>query len=774
MTNMNYKKAKEWIITEDLFDADLLGKTESIMCLGNGYLGIRSTAEEIYINEQRNCFVAGTFNKADETEVTELPNVADVLWLEIKLGDERFSLTDGKINEYEKGLNLKTGELFRNIAWTSPKGLRYQLHFSRFVSLDDFHVLGQRTDIKALDQAVKIKLRTGIDGTMTNSGAGHFSETQKRFYDSCYMQYVQTTTQSKITFNIDAVVSIKKGATDIQAEARIDMSRRKVFGHYEVGADKDELITIEKISTIHTSRDIDFDNRKDVDLKQKTLSKIMQLHKMGYQKLFAKSAGKWAEYWENEIEIDSESEMDQLAIRFAQYHLRVMTPFHDERMNVGAKGLSGEGYKGHTFWDTEIFILPYFVFHFPEIAKNLVKYRYHGLAGARAKAKESGYLGAMYPWEAAWVFDGEVTPKWGDVDIVTGRPQRIWTGEIEQHITADVIYGLWQYYQMSGDETFMVAYGYEMIFETALFWCSRLEVGTDGYGHINNVIGPDEYKEHIDDNAFTNYMAYWNIAKAIEVYESLKSNELLLRHSFNERLSLLKAYDYWQSSIAKIYLPRARKDGVIAQDASYLTLQEIDLTKYKEQDYVLGIYKDYNAEQINGIQVSKQADILILFFLLENYFTQSCKVSNWNYYEPKTLHDSSLSLSTHCILANDIGKYDLAYTLFEQLYNTDLGPHMKSSDGGIHAASLGGIWEAVIFGFGGVRLVGGELRIRPALPSTWNSLAFRIKKKEITLHIIISKEYVDIRVEGQGSNAEWIEICGEKYNLSQNISVKYS
>ena len=774
MTNMNYKRAKEWIITEDLFDADLLGKTESIMYLGNGYLGIRSTSEEIYIQEQRNCFVAGTFNKADETEVTELPNVADVIWLEINLGDERFSLTAGKINEYEKGFNLKTGELFRNINWTSPKGLRYQLHFSRFVSLDDFHVLGQKINIKALDQEVKIKIQTGIDGTVTNSGAGHFIETQKRFYNSRYMQYIQTTTQSKIIFNINAVVSIKKGTTDIQAEAEIDMSRRKVFGHYEVDADKDELITIEKISTIHTSRDTDFSDSKDVDLKQKTLSRIMQLHQIGYQKLFAKSVEKWAKYWENEIEIDSENEMDQLAIRFAQYHLRVMTPFHDERMNVGAKGLSGEGYKGHTFWDTEIFILPYFIFQFPEAAKKLVKYRYHGLAGARAKAKEGGYQGAMYPWEAAWAFDGEVTPKWGDVDIVTGKPQKIWTGEIEQHITADVVYGLWQYYQMSGDEVFMKDYGYEMIFETALFWCSRLEIGTDGYGHINNVIGPDEYKEHIDDNAYTNYMAYWNIAKAIEVYEQLKENDLLLWHSFNERLSLLKAYDYWQSGVAKIHLPRPRKDGVIAQDASYLTLQEIDLTKYKEQDYVLGIYKDYNAEQINDIQVSKQADILILFFLLENYFTQACKVANWNYYEPKTLHDSSLSLSTHCILANDIGKYDLAYTLFTQLYNTDLGPYMKSSDGGIHAASIGGIWESVIFGFGGVRLVGGELRIRPVLPSAWNSLAFKIKRKEITLYVIISKEHIDIQVEGQGSNVECIEICGEKYDLNQNISVKYS
>ena len=774
MTKMNYQQAKAWIITEDSFDVDLLGKTESIMCLGNGYLGIRSTSEEIYIGEKRNCFVAGTFNKSDASEVTELPNAADVIWLEMKFGDERFSLTQGQIVAYEKGLNLQTGELFRKIEWLSPQGYRFQLNFARFVSLNNLHVMGQKITIKPLDGDVKIQIQTGIDGTMTNSGAGHFAETQKRFYENRYMQYIQTTTQSQIVFSVDAAVAIKRDGEDLAVEAKIDMSRRKVFGHYEVMASQDSVITIEKISTIHTSRDIDYNADNVSDFQRETLANIKYLHQRGYQQLFAESCKAWERYWEYQIKIDSDNEMDQLAMRFAQYHLRVMTPFHDSRMNIGAKGLSGEGYKGHTFWDTEIFILPYFTFQFPEVAKNLVQYRYYGLDGARRKAAEGDYLGAQYPWEAAWILDGEVTPEWGDVDIVTGMAQIIWTGKLEQHITADVIYGLWEYYQSSGDEEFMKNYGYEMIFETAMFWCSRLEMGDDGYGHINNVIGPDEYKEHVDDNAFTNYMAYWNIAKAIEVYEAMESSDILLWQKFNKKLSLVKAYRFWQSSIKKLYLPKLRKDGVMPQDATYLSLKEIDLTKYKEQDYVLGIYKDYNAEQINDIQVSKQADVLILFLLLENYFTQSSKVASWHYYEPKTLHDSSLSLSTHCILANDIGKYDLAYDLFRKLADIDLGPYMKSSDAGIHAASLGGIWKSVIFGFGGVRNVDGELRIRPALPKGWNNLSFKILRKGLILYVIISREYVDITVEGHSDGTELIEICGEKYSLQQNISVKYS
>ena len=771
-TNMNYEQARDWIVKEERFDEQLLGKTESIMCLGNGYMGIRASTEERYLKETRNCFVAGTFNQSDKTEVTELPNVADIVQMEIILDGEYFSLVEGEIVHYEKCINLKTGELFRNIEWVSPKGKRYILKFSRFVSLDNLHLIGQRVRVLPMDGNVHLQVCTGIDGTMTNSGAGHFEETQKRFYDNQYMQYVQTTTESRIVFLINAVVSAYLDNEKQESTAKIGMSRRKVFGNYDIMIPKNTQAKIEKISTIHTTRDCDYQAMPLEAYQEKTLQEIQKLGKCGYNHLFNASKLQWEEYFTQAIEIDCENPMDQLSIRFSQYHLRIMTPFHDNRMNVGAKGLSGEGYKGHTFWDTELFILPYYTFQFPEIARNLIQYRYHGLEGARKKAMQNNYEGAQYMWESAWIEDGEVTPEYGDVDIVTGKAQTIWTGKLEQHITADVIYGLWQYYQMSGDELFMEECGYEMIFETAQFWCSRLEDGEDGKLHINNVIGPDEYKEHVDDNAFTNYMAYWNLSKAIEVYDKLEKEVKEQWENFNQKLQIEKNYPVWKEKIQKIFLPKPRTDGVIAQDATYLTLQEIDLSKYKEQDFVLGIYKDYNAKQMNEIQVSKQADILIIFFLLENYFTQAVKVANWNYYEPKTLHDSSLSLSTHCILANDIGKSEVAYHLYEELCQTDLGAYMKSSDGGIHAASLGGIWEATIFGFCGVRLLEEELRIRPALPKGWHKISFRMKWRGVSLHIMIDTTTVEIEVEGRYHDIEKIEINGEKYHLNQHLSVR--
>lgn len=743
---MNYEQAAEWILKEDSFDADYLGKCEAIMCLGNGYLGLRSATEEKYSGEQRNLFIAGSFNKANENEVTELPNAADVIAMDFSINGEKFSLETGTIKEYERTLNIKTGELKRRILWTSPNGSEIELLFQRIVSMENLHVIAQKVTIKAINKDISFSLRTGINGRMTNSGAQHFMETEKRLYDKKYMQYVQTTSQSHIDFVLNSVVSFEKNGKELDVDRNIGMGRRYVYCDYFTNILAGEIVAFQKISNVYTSRDKENEGLKLKEIQNKSLEVLKDIEKAGYDLLLKKSAKQWEEkVWNNgAIEIESDNIIDQLAIRFAQYHLAVMTPAHDERMNIGAKGLSGEGYKGHTFWDTDIFVLPYFSFTFPEIAKKLLIYRYLTLDGARRKAKDNGFEGAQFPWESAWYDDGEVTPKDGDIDIVTGQPQKIWTGLIEQHITADIAFGIWQYYKCTKDQKFMDDFGYELIFDTAKFWNSRLELGEDGKYHINDVIGPDEYKEHIDDNAYTNYMAFWNIQRAVEYYEELINERINLWKELNKKLEIEALYEQWQEKLDKMFLPSPREDGVIPQDSTYLTLKEIDLTKYKEQEEVLGIYKDYNAEQINEIQVSKQADILILFYLLENYFTEEIKKANWNYYEPRTLHDSSLSLSTHCILANDVGDKEKAYDFFQKSCNIDMGPFMKSSDGGIHSASIGGIWQSVVFGFGGVRMLEGKLRIRPSLPDAWKKLKFTIMWHGQRLEVTITQNEVRV------------------------------
>ena len=437
MTSMKYDfdlgnpEYKNWIVSEDKFDPRFLGKGEAVLSLGNGYMGIRSATEERYIGETRNLFVAGTFNKFAENEVTELPNAADVLWMDFTLNGEVFNLKDGKIHEYHRYLNLKDAQLVRRIKWESEKEELFEFAFLRFVSLADRHTIVSRVIITPLSKDADIAIVSGINGQMTNSGVQHFEEGERRFFDKKYMRLVKKTTESKIDFVLHGTHTFKLGETVIDPpEAHIQMGRRQILMNYHPTAvKKDEHFVITKFSNIFTSRDNDLPFPYSLEaLKDHALDHIKKISDIGHCALLKAHKKEWAErVWDvAPIVIDSYNGFDQLAVRFAQYHLTVMTPAHDNRMNIGAKGLSGEGYKGHTFWDTEIFILPYFIYQMPNVARSLLEYRYNTLGGAHKKAKENGYLGAQFPWESAWMDDGEVTPVWGSADIVTGEATKIW------------------------------------------------------------------------------------------------------------------------------------------------------------------------------------------------------------------------------------------------------------------------------------------------------------------------------------------------------------
>lgn len=783
---MDYSKIREGIVREDVFDPEKLGKCEAVMSLGNGYLGVRSATEEHYMQETRGAFVAGTFNKFDENEVTELPNAADMTAVDIFLDGERFSLADGATEDYTRELDIYNGELYRHAVWTSPGGKKAVFSFSRIVSLKRLHVLAQRIEIQPVDQDMTVKIQSGIDGRMTNTGSQHFSDGDKRFYDKQHIQFVQTTTQSGITFVNTTTHKLVLDGEELAQEAQVFIERRKIFAGFEIEVKAGQSLVIEKYSNIYTSRDLEMEGKEISKLQEISLETCKETREIGYAALRDESARQWkAEVWDQApIKIQGNAdeasqsgtvtaaELDQFAVHFAQYHMRLMVPKHDQRMNIGAKALSGEGYKGHTFWDTEIFLLPYYCFTDTGAARKLEEYRYLSLPGAHAKAKHNGYEGAMFPWESAWLDDGEVTPEFMDVDIVTGKPIKVWSGIIEQHITSDVAFGVWQYGILTDDEDYMDRYGYELIMDTAVFWASRLEKGEDGKYHINDVVGPDEFREHVNDNAFTNYMAHWNMAKAMEYYHLLKEKKPEIFASLNAKLNLDAAYVKWEDGCANICLPQPTAGNVLPQDDRYLSCRDIDLTKYKEQEHVGGITRDYNMEQINEIQVSKQADALVLFFLLENEFSLDVKKATWEYYEKRTIHDSSLSLSTHSVLASDMGEKKLAYDLFQKASMIDLGPFMGSSNAGVHAASFGGVWQCVVYGFGGVRMLDGNLRINPALPDNWEKLSYTLMWKGEKLAVEITKDTIQIK-NLTGSKIVEVEVAGEKRAVVGELKVIY-
>lgn len=765
---------RNWIVAETEFNSEFLKKYETLFCLGNGYMGLRSATEEQYPGESRGWYIAGLFDQF-KGEVTELANIPDWLATKIFINGEQFTLEKGKILTYLRFLNLKDGELVRDIAWETPQGHRFQMVFRRFVSLDNYHLAGLKIEILPLDGDAHIAICTGFDGQVTNSGAQHFVEGNKRVFQKKHQYYMTVKTQeSAIDVALAAQHRFFVNDARVDAAEQFSGERRRILVTSTCSVKQQDTFVFEKIVSGFTGRDAELIHKsvKDVDVLNIALKTLEQEASQGYDVLFEQSKAVWRDKWkEMEIEIDGPG-FDQLAIRFAQFHLIQMTPAYDNRLSIAAKGLSGEGYKGHVFWDTEIFMLPFFIYTFPEIARKLLEYRYNTLAGARQKARENGYRGAMYAWESALTGE-ETTPKWGAIDIVSGEPIRIWCGEIEQHITVDVVYGLWHYFQATQDHDFMLNYGYEILFDTANFWVSRLEYNQekDQY-EIHNVIGPDEYSEHVNNNAYTNYMVQWHLRKAAECAQWLKANHADTWTRLNACLHLEQYQQEWQDKAEKIYVAIEEETGIIPQYDGFMKKKVIDLSPYTGKVGV--IFDNLGWEAIQQCQVIKQADVVMLLYLLGDLFSKEVKQTNWDFYEPKTLHDSSLSPAIHSILAHDLEIPELAYQYFERAARIDLGENMNRSDHGLHSASLGGVWQAVINGFAGMRIRKDRLSLTPRLPDPWKKLVFRLKWRGASIAVAIDKTQIIFKKKMDKNPMIPVEISGKHYEfIGEQLTVNY-
>lgn len=771
MPVMNYRKGTgaetSWIIEETSFHEKYTGKCESIFTQGNGYLGLRNSLEERYVDTVRGMFITGTFNKASKEEATELPNVSDIVNMEIELNGERFSMTEDNLKEYSRTLNLYTGETCRNVLWEGKNGNVVQLSFHRFVSYKNVHVIGAYVEIKPVNCDVKATVVSGINAQVTNHGAQHLTEFSKRAFEEKFLQMGMVTTESAVSIAVSTVHKVfQSGKYTEDAASKIIDDRRKIHAEIQLVIPQGETARVEKISTVHSSRDLEYvasgKEPEGENVCRDGLNNLKEAEEKGYETLLEESKKVWEKIWKKQdIQIDSKEDDAQIAVRFALYHLQIMVRREDNRVGIGAKALSGEGYKGHSFWDTETFIFPYFQMAEPETARTLLEFRYKGLYGARKKAIENGYKGAMYPWEAAWVSDGEVTPYVIGVNVHTGEPMICLTGVIEQHITSDIIFALWQYYAATDDQDFMDRYGYEMTIETARFWNSRLEwIEENNRYEIRDVIGPDEYKEHVDNNAYTNYMAHENMRLAAQVIACIRDEKKdiygkMQKLMQEEGTSLEQLEEELKDKMKKLYLPQPdEKTGIIPQFDGYFDLKEIDLSVYKNASVVGTIFHDYSGEDVQGMQAGKQADIVELLYQMEDITTPDNKAKNYVYYEARTLHDSSLSKAIHSITACDLGMEKEAYEMFMSAALTDLGQEMKSSDAGIHSANMGGVWQDVVMGFGGIRIRDGHLRIAPNCPKQWEKFTYPLYWKGNELHITVCKDGVEVINEGEDFEAE--------------------
>lgn len=747
---------KNWILAEGDFDTEYLAKCESVMCQGNGYMCVRAAQEEICSdNIGRYTLVAGTFDKLPEDACNELVNSADFTAMTIEINGERVTPEGRLPGTYERELNLRTGLLCRKYVWVASDKSEYRLSFERVVSLKDKHLTVSAVSVHSLgENSANVKIITGIDGD-TIKKADHFKAVDASFDDGVMLVSAETqqsgilfTTASSVTINAEC--NVKTEAKGKSAIAEIE---------FELPAGRN--VILEKRSVVYTNRDRERDGCSLFCLEDTARRELLKAEEKSFDEIADESAAEWKErIWdERDVLIDSENDTDQLAIRFAIYHLTVMAPVHDNRMNIGAKGLSGPGYYGHAFWDTENYMLPYFIFTAPWEARSLCEYRYNSIEAARRYAREAGCEGARYPWEAAWITDGECTPTWCD------------TGDLELHITSDVAFGAYYYYMVTGDEDFMDRSGYELILDCAKFWATKVEYNKelDRY-EINDVIGPNEYKAHVNNNAYTNYLAHSLMKLAMEYTEKLRSEKLDVFERLNKLLELDRFMPIWKDRCEKIYLPRENADGIIPEDDTFLTLPDPTVSEYSASTDP-GIRERLQKTGYMTVQLCKQADVVALLFMMEDLFSAECKKKNFYYYEHHCLHDSSLSLATFSSLAADLHEDDMAYALFERATMIDMCDWAKSSDAGMHAASLGGMWQCCVFGFGGVRRYGDELRIQPNLPKEWNSVSFCIWWQGQRLSVTATHEYLSVENLTGTADVQFLH-DGELCSVGDGITIK--
>lgn len=735
----------DWMIGEKKFDPEYMAKFEAILTQGNGYMGQRAALDERYSGETRNLFVTGTFDRFHESETTELPNLPDVTNIGIRVNSREFSLANAKVEAYSRTLNLRNGELTREAVCVLEENIRLRLKWRRMVSMTNRHLIASQLSITA-QSSVEIQIVSGIDGRVTNSGTQHTVEGRARVYDGSLLEYPCTTLQSGVRVITHVTHKLFLDQQEQDASMAIVTGRRYIGGKYRVQLRAGQTLCFEKLAMVHTSRDMEYQDLPEESARQKVvedgLAAFRGVSHCRYQELIADSSCVWEKLWQElDVQVSSQDIRDQLAIRFAIYHLVIMTNMQDSRIGIAAKGLSGEGYKGHSFWDTETFILPFFLYSKPEIARNLLEYRYKTISGAKELAVKRGYRGAMYPWESAWIADGDVTPDNLGVDLVTGEIIPCKTGEIEDHVSADVAFAVHQYWQATGDRAFMEQCGYEILLQTACFWTSRAKwVEAEERYEIHHVIGPDEYQVDVNNDAYTNYLAHRNIVLGLWALDELEK-EKSLWEKLNGKLPLTGLKELFQEYAQKLYLPKPEPGtGILPQFDGYLEQEEIDISTYRNCLQVGRILQDYSFESLRNYQVAKQADVVQLMFLEESLFPEAVRVENYRYYEPRTLHDSSLSKAVHSVLASDLGLSEEAYKMFRGAAETDLGSDPHSSDPGIHSANMGGIWQAAVMGFGGLRMIDGCLRIAPHLPKEWREMRYQVNWKGNILAVKVTQE----------------------------------
>lgn len=733
----NYIIHNEWKIIEDGFHKEENRITESLLSIGNGRCGQRANFEEKYSGDSlRGSYVAGIYYP-DKTRVgwwkngypeyfAKILNAANWIGIDVFVDGDELDLNTAKIIRFRRDLDMKSGLLSRSFVARLASGHEVEVHAKRFLSISEQETGVISYSVKALNFSGELTFVPYIDGDVVNEDSnydenfwiGVFQKVEGR------MGYVCTETK-KTAFRVCTGMNFRvmKQGVEISPKTTPIEKEKYVGSKFSVKVEKGEEVLIEKygaiISTLY---------HPENNLREETEKRLNQALEKGFDKLFAEQKKAWTARWEtSDIHIEGDVAAQQ-GIRFNIFQLNQTYVGDDERLNIGPKGFTGEKYGGVTYWDTEAYCLPFTLGTAPQmVSKNLLLYRYKHLQKAIENAEKLGFKdgAALYPM----------------VTINGEECHNEWEITFEEiHRNGAIAYAIYNYINYTGDKEYLAPYGFEVLLALSRFWSQRINWSEEKKKFVLlGVTGPNEYENNVNNNFHTSYMAVWTLKYTLEATEYLKKEHPMLFGDLVKKLKFkeLNETERWNKIIREMYFPYDFNRKIYLQQDGFLDKELIPASKLKPEDRPIS--QKWSWDRILRSPYIKQADTLQSIYWFEDQFDKKTIERHFDFYEPLTVHESSLSSCIHTILSASIGRQEKAYEMYLRTARLDLDDYNNDTCDGLHITSMGGTWMAFVQGFGGMRVKNNQLHFNPFIPEGWKSYTFRLNFRGAHLEFTMNK-----------------------------------
>ncbi|MFD3261209.1 glycoside hydrolase family 65 protein [Paenibacillus lentus] len=737
-----YLAVDPWKVMEEGFDPVRNRVSESIFSLGNEYMGVRGYPEEGYGGDT---LLGSYFNGLFEESKVDahykgiikslrfMVNAVDWLYTRIAVDGEILDMATSTFSDYRRELDFKSGVYKRELVWHLANGNRLKLTFERFVSMRISHLGCQRISFEPLNFSGTVRVLAGLDFSVLHEDQGRrYWEALQRREENGITGILGMTAQTKNSlfsgFQLEAS-NVIENVLVTEAEGNGNGGNRNdsfIGRELLLRLEQGKRTTMDKLTVNMAEKDV---NRAHEEVWHDGLELALRYADIDYDTAAAQQREYWAQVWEaSDIVIDGDPE-NQQGIRFCIFQMYQTYHGDNPGFNIGAKGLTGEAYRGLAFWDTESYCLPFYIFNNPKAARSLLEFRYKSLPYALERAKELDCEGAFYP--IATIDGTESCDLWQHSNL-------------QLHVGTAVAYGIRHYVNITGDISFLYEKGLEMLIQISRFYATRGQFGqqTGEFGYFG-VMGPDEFQLMVNNNCYINWMAKKLFEYTLEVIDGMRDSGAFAELA--RRLALTEEEQAnWRVKADRMKIPQDKKTGIYEEHDGFFDMPHLDIHSIPVTEFPL--YSHWSYDRLYRYDMIKQPDVLMFMFLYSSEFSLQEKRANYDYYEPRCIHESSLSPSIHSIIAAEIGRPEEAYKFFEFATRLDLDNYNRNTREGLHTTSIAAAWMNIVYGFGGMRSDGDKLVFHPSIPDRWERYSFPISFRGTRLVAEVDKEQVVLRV----------------------------